>query len=445
MKTLWMLVVCCFASFSAYAEEGVTIQQLGLGAENQALLIENHDLPVLHMQLRFSGAGSVSDPEGREGLAMMMASLLSEGAGDMEALAFQQALEDKAIDLSFAAGQEDVVVSLTTLTEHKEEAFRLLALALQSPRFDESAVARVKAQMAAGLRRALEQPDYVAGRALAEKVFPNHVYNRPSIGTPESVGALTGADAKVFVRRVLARSNLSISMVGDVTAKEATALLKPLWNALPQQANVAEVKDIALPQEGSLTRVERNIPQTVVVFASQGIPRKDKDFYAAYVLNYIIGGGTLTSRLGDEIREQRGLAYYAYSGLQEKDHAHLFTGSFGTSTDKAEEALNVMRDVLTRIRAGEITPKEVEDAKGYITGSYPLTLASNEGMLGMLVMMQKYGLPLSYFHERNTYFNAITHADVVRVAKRLLNPEALTIVAVGKSTEEKKDAVPAGN
>lgn len=434
MKPLCAVALTLFAT-SAAAQE-IDVQSVPLTEKAEAWLVESHDVPVITVKMAFRDAGGTSDVAGKEGRAMMLASLLNEGAGDMDALAFNQALEEHAIHLSFSADDDVVAVSMDTLTEHAGKAFELLGLALTKPRFDEDAITRVKGQMHSALRQMEEQPRYIAAKTLAETVFKGHPYANPTEGTHEGVDAVTKADLQEQLSRYITQGNLVISVVGDVDAATLQQLAKAHLAGLPVEFRPThDVPPLEVQGVGATTTVRQDIPQTIVLFAGAGIPRDDKDFYVAYVLNHLVGGGTLTSKLGDEIREQRGLAYYAYSQLQMMDHGAMFGGGFGTRNEQAAEALRVTMQTLNDTAAGEITQAEVDEAKSYIIGAFPLVLASNDGIASMLQVMQRQGLSKDYLAERNNYIAAVTREDVIRVAERLIKPRHLTVIGVGDPAE----------
>lgn len=438
LERLLCLLLLCFAT-PALAQE-VDVQSVPLAGGAEAWLVESRDVPLVTVRMAFREAGGTSDMAGKEGRARMLAALLNEGAGEMDALAFQQALEDHAIQMSFSADEDMLLVSMDTLAEHVDKAFELLALALTRPRFDEDAVMRVKAQMHSALRRMEEQPGYLAGRALAEAVYAGHPYARPAEGSHAGIDAVTREDLQAHRERYLTSGNLIMSVVGDIDAAQLKALMDKHFAGMPAQFRPQHnVPPLKLKAAGQTEVQKRAIPQTVVLYAGEGISRDDEEFYAAYVLNHLVGGGTLTSKLGDEIREKRGLAYYAYSQLQLLDHGAVFAGGFGTRNDQAAEALRVLMDTLRASAEGSISQDEVDAAKSYIIGAYPLTLSSNAGIAAMLQVMQRFRLGKDYLARRNALIDAVTREDVIRVARRLIKPGQLTVVAVGDPAQNLAD------
>lgn len=395
----------------------------------EAWLINEPSIPFLSLSMYFEG-GAALDPAGKAGLAYMVSGLLDEGAGELDSQAFRTELEDKAVRLSFDAGRDDFTGQLKTLTKHRERAFDLLRLALTAPRFDDEPVARIRSQIQAGLRRRSEEPSYVAARRWFETAFPDHPYGRPVRGTIETVGAITEDDLRGFVARRLARDNLVIGVAGDITADELAPLLDRAFGDLPAESAPVTVDDSDVAAEGTVV-VRQEIPQSQVRFGQNGLARDDPDFYAAYVANHILGGGGFTSRLTEEVREKRGLAYSVYSYLYPADHAPLWMGGAGTDSTRVAETIRLVRQEVERMAAGEVGEDELADAKTYLTGSFPLRLTSNDSIASTLVGMQVNDLGTDYLERRNDYIEAVGLDDLKRVAARLYDPDALLVVVVG--------------
>lgn len=395
----------------------------------EAYLIEEPAIPFMSLALHFKG-GAALDPAGKDGLAYMVSGLLDEGAGELDSQAFRTELEDRAIRLSFDAGRDSFTGQLKTLTVQRDRAFELLRLALVEPRFDAEPVERIRHQIQASLRRRAEDPDYVVSRTWFENALPDHPYGRPVQGTIESLNAITTGDLRHFVRERLAKDNLVIGVAGDISAEELGPLLDRAFGDLPETSASLDIP-FAQPAGGDTVVVRKNVPQSRVMFGHGGIAREDPDFYAAYVANHILGGGGFTSRLTDEVREKRGLAYSVYSYLYPMDHAPLWLGGLGTANVSVDQAIRLVRQEVARMAAGEIDAEALGDAKTYLTGSFPLRLTSNDQIAGMLVSMQVNDLGIDYLERRNDYIEAVTLDDVRRVAARLYDPADLLVVVVG--------------
>lgn len=396
----------------------------------KAWLIRDRLNPVISLHIAFE-AGSAYDPAGKEGVTAMMSSLLDEGAGDMRSLAFQRRVEDLSITLSFSTSSDALHVRLKTLRQNRDEAFRLMGMALTKPRFDQDAVERVRGQYLASYRSNQKMPSYIAGRLLMSQVFGAHPYARPKDGTARSLRAITIADLKAQTK-LLARDRMFIAVVGDISAEELGVLLDRALGGLPAKTPVPRIAHVEPTLSGKTTVNRFDIPQSRVIFVQKGLKRLDKDFYAAFVLNHIIGGGSFTSRLYQEVREKRGLAYSVYTYLNPMDHAELWVGGVSTKNERVGESIALIRKEWQRAANEGITQKELTAAKQFLMGNYPVRFTDSAKIASFMVALQRDGLPPDYFRKRNSYIDAVTLADVNRVAKRLMRPENLTFIIVGK-------------
>ena len=407
------------------------IQEIATPAGLQAWLVEEHALPIVFVEM-FWRAGATSDPAHLSGLAFMLSALLDEGAGDMDSEAFQKRLADLNIELFFHASRDNFSVSLKTLEENLDQAFELMSLALTAPRFDADAVERVRAQIVATLRQDTKDPDIIASRAWFAAAFPGHAYGRPLRGTPETIEAIQTADLRDWLGRALARDNIGIAVVGAVAPQRLQALLDKSLAGLPAAADVSLPAETRFQAQGGSEVIAFPNPQSVIRFGHSGPLRQDEDFIPAYVMNYILGGGSLVSRLGDEVREKRGLAYSVYSFLYPLAHAGLFLGSVATENARAGQAIAQIRDEIARLRDHGVTEEELAAAKAYLTGSYPLRFDSSEKIAGQLSGIQRQRLGIDYIETRNSLIEAVTREDVQRVARAHLHLDSLLAIIVGQ-------------
>jgi zinc protease len=425
------LVTAVLLALAALPARAVEVQRVVSPGGIEAWLVEDHSNPIIALDLAFRG-GAALDPTGKEGLANMVAGLLDEGAGDLDSQAFQARLEDLSIMLSFSAGMDSFNGDLRTLTENRNAAFVMLRQALTEPRFDAEPIERIRGQILAGLARRAEDPDTIVGRTLNTLFFPDHPYGRPSRGTVDSVAALAVGDLRGFVAGRLGRDNLVLGVVGDIAPDELARLLDETFLALPAEAVPVEVAEVQPAGAGEVVVVEKDIPQSVVALGHAAIKRDDPDYYAAYVVNYILGGGGFASRLYAEVREKRGLAYSVYSYLNPLDHAGLVVGGVATQNGRVAESLALIRAEWRRMAEQGPSEEELRDAKTYLTGSFPLRFSSSGRVAGMLIGMQLEDLGIDYLDRRNGFIEAVTIEDARRVARRIYRPDDLTIVVVGR-------------
>jgi len=423
------LAVLCLL-LTAWQARAVEVQRVVSPGGIEAWLVEDHTNPIIAMEIAFKGSAAL-DPQDKAGLAHMVASTIDEGAGPLDSQAFQGELDNLSISLRFDAGIDSFGGSLETLTENRDRAFELLRLALTEPRFDEEPVERIRSQIIARLSRESEDPNSIAGRTLRRLMFPDHPYGRPAHGTEASIARITKDDLRGFVERRFGRDRLFVGVVGDITPEELGKALDETFLALPAKAAPFEVPEAEVTAAGETVVIAKSIPQSVVALGQDGIRRDDPDYYAAYVVNYILGGGGFSSRLVEEVREKRGLAYSVYSYLAPYDHGAMVYGGTATQNARVGESLELIRQEWRRMAEKGPTAEELEAAKRYLTGSFPLRFSSSDNIAGMLVGMQLEDLGIDYLEKRNDYVEAVTLEDARRVAAELYRPGALTVVVVG--------------
>lgn len=428
MKRLFTTLIALLVALPAWAE--IEIKEVTSPGGITAWLVEDHAIPFTALELRFRGGTSLDDPEKR-GAVYLMSGLIEEGAGDMDARSYARELETLAASFSYNASDDTVSISARFLTENRDEVTDLLRTTIHEPRFDEDAVERVKAQILSGLKSDANDPNDIAGLSFSAMAYGDHPYGSEGKGTIDSVSSLTRDDVVEAYDNVFAKDRLYVGAVGDITAEELGVLLDKLLADLPDSAKPIPGKaEVSI--EGGVTVVDFDTPQSVALFAQKGIDRDDPDFFAAYILNHILGGGGFESRLMQEVREKRGLTYGVGTYLVPKDLASVYIGSVSSSNDRIAEAVEVIRDEWARAASEGVTQKELDDAKTYLTGAYPLRFDGNGQIAGIMVGMQMEGLPIDYIATRNDQVNAVTLEDVNRVASELLDPDGLHFTVVGK-------------
>lgn len=397
----------------------------------EAWLVRDHSNPIVTMEFKFDGGGAL-DPKGKEGLAALVAATIDEGAGDLDSTAFQTALDDRSMTLRFNAGLDSFRGTFKTLNIHRDYAFELTRLALQEARFDEEPMERMRIQLISRVNQNSQSPNYQASRKIFELAFGDHPYAQPSSGTADGLGALTREDLVTFTETRFARDNLLIGVVGDIQVDELKVYLDKTFGGLPETSASSGVPKIQPALNGGITVIDVDVPQSSIQFGQPGISRDDPDFYAAHVLNYILGGGSFVSRLYQQVREERGLAYSVYSYLMPLDASATVMGGAGTANARVKETIDVIRDVWDDFAKNGPTEAELNDAKTYLTGAFPLRFTSSDTIANMLVAMQNDDLGIDYIEKRNSYIESVTLDDAKRVAKSLYQPENLSFVIAGK-------------
>ena len=397
----------------------------------EAWLVEEHAVPLLALRFSFDG-GNSQDPAGKEGVANFMSAMLDEGAGDYDHTKFQERMEELAFKMSFEDARDAFYGSFETLSANRDASLDMLRLAIAKPRFEAEAVDRIKKQLLASLAFAAKSPDKIAGKAWSSAAFAGHPYSRPADGTPETVGSISREDLEAFRKRNFARDTLRVVAVGDIDATQLGAILDKVFGDLGATAELVAVPVIAPQSSEKLQVIEMDVPQSVVQFGMLGFARKDPDFLAGFILNQILGGGGFASRLTEEVREKRGLAYSVYSYLQPMKHAAVFGGGVATKNEAVAQSLDVIRAELKRMADDGPTPAEFAGAKSYLTGSFALRFDSNSKIASQLLWMLQEEMGIDYVEKRNGLVDAVTLDDVKRAAKRLLKVDDLIVTIVGK-------------
>jgi zinc protease len=425
----WAAALCLMA-LPAMAE--MKIQEVTSPGGIKAWLVEDHNIPFTALDIRFLGGTSL-DGAGKRGAVNLMTALIEEGSGDMDSQAFAKARDGLAADFRFESDLDGVDVSAKFLTENRDKALDLLHQALTKPRFDADAIERVRGQVLSVLRSNAKDPDTLASQALMARAFGSHPYGSDGNGTEDSVKALTRDDIVAAWKGALARDRIYVAVAGDVSAADLGPMLDKLLGDLPA-TGAPQPARVELMAKGGLKQVSFPGPQSSISFYQGGIRFEDPDYFAAAVLNEILGGDRFNSRLMDEVREKRGLTYGVGTGLTALDHGEMLSGHLATANDKAGEAIQVIQDQWADVAKGNISQDELDAAKTYMTGSYPLRFDGNARIASILVGMQILGLPVDYPLHRNEKIAAVTLDDVKRVAARLIRPDQVFFVVVGDAT-----------
>ncbi len=439
MKNLF--VSALFLSLSIAPAYAVEVKEVTSESGIKAWLVEEHALPLIAVKIAFKDSGNAYDLPGKEGRANIMAAMLTEGAGDMDARQFSEAIESRAIALEAAVEEDNFHVSMETLSEHAETAFSYLALALTSARFDSDAMDRTRRQMQSILAQQEQSPGYQLMQAWQQSAFPGHPYSNPMVGTKKSIAGISKDDLKFYQSHFLTRENMVIAVVGDITPDALKRLLDDQLANLPATyAPDTKVTDTKVAAGTSPQTVSFDIPQTMIMFGLPALKRSDPEYYSAHVMNHILGGGgTLNSKLGKALRGERGLTYGVGTYLDPAPHGQSWRGRFSTRNEEAGKALAVLNETLKKFSEGDISQADLDDAKKFIMGSFVLNLDSNADVANFLLTMQLQDLGMDYLNRRNEYMQAVTLDDVKQSAKKLITPDSLLLVMVGKPVLDKTD------
>ncbi len=431
LPALIAFAALCIAAISTSQPAGATtVQRVVSPGGIEAWLVNEPSLPLVALNFAFVG-GAANDPTDKPGVGYMVSSLLDEGAGELNANAYHQQLEDNAVELRFSVTQDYFFGSIRLLKDREQQSFELLRTALNEPRFDADAIGRIREQILSGLRRETTDPGSIANKTWWSTAFPGHPYGRPTGGSLTSIPTITEADLRGYAKQIMTRDTLKVAAVGDIDPATLGQVLDHVFGALPASGSRADVPDTSMHDGGRRIVVQLNVPQAVVRMGGAGIKRKDPDFIPAYLVNHILGGGSFTSRLYDEVREKRGLAYGVYSYLLTMRHAAMFMAQTQTQAPSTREALELIEAQIKRMVADGPTEEEMAKAKAYLKGSYALNFDTSTKIASILLQNQLDDLGIDYVDKRNAMFDAVTIEDARRAAKRLA-PDGMLVTVVGQ-------------
>jgi len=413
--------------FSAAPSYAVEIKEVVSPKGVKAWLVQDDFVPLISMRFSFKG-GSTQDPDGKEGLANLMTGLFDEGAGDFDSQTFQEKLDDVGAEMSFNADDDDVTGSIRMLAEKRDQAVDLLTLAVNKPRFDQAPIDRIRQQIVAGIKSSERDPNTIAGRKFAEALYGDHPYGRRSEGTEASLNSITHDDLATFHKHNFARDNLIVAVVGSISPEELSPLLDKVFGDLPEKAELETVSEAKLAF-GQITRVDYALPQTSISMVYPGVRRQDPDFFPAYIMNHILGGGTFSSRIYNEVREKRGLAYSAGSNLVTRDHMAALMVNTATRADRANETLQILKTEIAKMAKDGPTEDELDEAKKYLVGSYAVNnLDSSSAVASTLIGLQDENLGRDYIDKRAELINRVTLDQVKEAAKKLLETDPAILI-----------------
>lgn len=429
MKVTKLFWAVGFSLTTLLAHAGVSIQHWISPSGARVFFVENHDLPILDINVDFA-AGTAYDPPGKAGVASLTQAVIDLDVAGMDETEIANRLADLGALLSGGVDMDRASLSLRTLSaaDKREPAIDILRAVLGSPAFSGDVFEREKARMVAALKDAMTRPDAIASKHFWAAMYPGHAYG--VYAEPEKVADLKREDAVTFYRSHFAANRAIVSIVGDVTRPQAEALAQHLTSGLPDGQGVAPLASPRLPVAAE-KRIAHPSAQAHILLGLPALKRGDPDFYALLVGNYSLGGGGFVSRLMKEVREKRGLAYSVYSYFVPLAVPGPFQIGLQTKKAQADEAQNLARKVLATFLDEGPTDTELQAAKQYLVGSFPLRLDSNRKILDNVAAIGFYGLPLDYLDRYPDNVEKVTVADIKAAFARHVRLENLMAVVVG--------------
>jgi zinc protease len=429
IKSVLLAALCCIAT-AAVATPDIQHWQSASGAK--VLFVEDHDIPMLDVAVSFS-AGSSFDAADKSGVAGLTHHLLDMGADGLSEDDISRGMADIGAQFGGSFDQDRSGVSLRTLSSaaERDKALDIMARVLQHPLFPEAILARERVRVIAALKEAMTKPESIADKAFQKAVFGAHPYALPVSGEIESVEKITAQDLRGFYQAHYRAGGAVVAIMGDVSRAEAEAIAGKLTAQLPAGAAADPLPDVASKITASEQRIAHPASQSHILIGAPGMARSDPDYFPLYVGNYILGGGGFVSRLMNEVREKRGLAYSVYSYFMPLKQTGAFQVGLQTKKDQADQALQLVRNTLAEFMAKGPTEKELHAAKQNIIGGFPLRIDSNRKILDYLSVIGFYDLPLTYLDDFPRRVEQVSIAQIREAFARHLDPESMATVIVG--------------
>ena len=436
-KPLAAFVCALFMLLAQAAHAILPIQHWETASGARVYFVENHDLPMLDISVDFA-AGSAFDAREQSGVASMTNHMLRLGAGGMSEDEIARRLADVGANLSGRFDSDRAGVGLRTLSSVKErqQALQILGRLLAQPEFPAAILEREKVRLIGALKEADTKPDTIASRTFSRLVYPAHPYGLRSSGEVETVAKFTRENLAAFHRAHYTARRAVVSLTGDITRKEAAAIAETLTAALPSSdAAAPAVPAVSALASGTVRWVTHHATQSHILIGAPGMRRDDPDYFALFVGNHVLGGGGFQSRISEEVRQKRGLAYSAYSYFSPMLREGPFVIGMQTQGAQASEALDLVRKLLADFVANGPTPKELASAKKNIIGGFPLRIDSNRKIHEYIGMIGFYRLPLTYLDEFVKNVERVTIEDVRSAFQRRVHPDRMIVVIVGSQEE----------
>ncbi len=400
------------------------------------LLSEKHDIPMVTVNMAIT-AGNTAEPPDKPGLASITASLLTQGTTKRTASQISREIDFIGGSLSTSGGEDGASVGLRVLKKDIRTGLDLLSDVLLNPVFDQKEIDRKVKETLAEIQRQKEEPALVASNAFAKAVFGGNAYGRTNEEVAAYLPKLTRQDVLTFYSARYSPNHAVIAVVGDVTEKEIVALLNEYFKRWQKKEQLPPYVQPPVIEKTVIEKIDKDITQANIAIGHIGISRENPDFYACVIMNYILGGGGFSSRLMDNIRDNKGLAYDVHSGFAAQKEPGAFMVAIQTKNESANEVIAETLKEMHRIQSELVSEKELNDAKAYLTGSFPLRMDTSAKIAGMLTSIELFNLGLDYPQRYPALINAVTREDIQRVAKKYLHPDNIVVVVVANQEKAK--------
>ena len=431
MQIKRFIFILLIGFYSQWVLASLPIQYWQTSSGTRVYFVENHDLPMLDISVEF-GAGSGMDTSAKSGCANLVRHLLSLGAGGLSEDQIATALADVGAQLNSHFDRDRAGIALRTLSSERErkQALDIFARIIQYPEFLQDILAREKARIVSSIKESSTKPDYIAERELMKMLYGSHPYGLSGLGEIDTLNMLQREDLLTFYRSYYVAKNAVIAIIGDVSRLEAAGIAELLTENLSSDQQKTEIPAVQIPA-AEIKKIPHPATQSHIQFAYPGLRRDDPDYFPLLVGNHILGGGGFVSRLMEEVRQQRGLAYSVYSFFSPYKEQGPFQIGLQTKKEQSEEAFALTQKVLKDFVTGGPTEEELVAAKQNIIGGFPLRIDSNSKVLGYLSMIGFYNLPLTYLTDYLAAVEAVTTAQIQQAFQRRIQPDGMVAVIVG--------------
>lgn len=417
---------------SLHAHAAVDIQHWQTSSGADVYFVENHDLPIIDISTNFA-AGSARDSQPKSGVAALTRHVMTLGAADMTDEEISKRMADVGAILGGTFDADRAGFSLRTLSSQseREQALDIYTKIMQQPNFPAPILEREKARVIAGLKEAATRPAAIADKAFAKTLFGDHPYALQESGEPETVAGITRADLQQFYGAYYGAKNATIAMIGDMSRSQAEAIAERIASGLPEAAEAPSLPSVQYPQQAESRRMPHPATQSHILMGYPGVSRGDPDYFPLYVGNYILGGGGFVSRLTEEVREDRGLAYSVYSYFLPMAEKGPFQIGLQTKREQTDAALEVVRETLNKFVKEGVTDAELKAAKQNIVGGFPLRIDSNAKILDYLAVIGFYKMPLDYLEDFTKQVEQVTAEQIQDAFSRRVDTDKMVTVIVG--------------
>lgn len=425
-KFIYLFILFFFPSYCW----SVNIQELKTNNGIDFWFVEDRSVPIISMSFTFLG-GSFFDDETKIGTANLLAALLDEGTGDLNGKEFQEKMNSLGMKLNFSSSKDKFSGFFQTISENKEESFNMLKSALLEPTLDDESIEKIKNQISSGLKIDQSNVQTISSRNFYSEFFKGHKFSHDKKGTIDSINNIKKTDLRLYLRNNIAASNLIIGVSGDISKENLVNLIDKTFGKLP----VLEEKNFNIPEKKSFPNgikiIKKDTPQSAVTFGHKGISRDNKDFFAARIANYVLGGGGFQSKLYKKIRSEKGLVYSVYSYLSQFENNPFVIGGFQTKNDSVFLTIELIKKEWQNLKNNGISEKELKDAKSYFKGSFSRNFTSTSSIASLLNTLQYYELGIDYVKKREKIIEDVSLKDVNRVCLELFDKDELYFSVVG--------------